>query len=228
MNLEKFKKNLIKYAMNLEIVIAVCISISILLGIFTLARYLMVIAKTDAYALYDTFKKFLSIALLLVIGVEMVLMLLSHSSSSILELVLFAIARKMLIYSETMLDLILGTVAIAIVFIIRKYLMSSKYTKYQSDEGNIVSAASPIHDLNFYSNMHIPENKGVTVGGLICHLSEETGVPIEVGAEYSIENVCMKIIKMKDGLIEKVVLRERSSENIEVESKEKVHATSQH
>ncbi len=127
-NLDKFKSKLIKYARHMEFGIALCIVLAILLGLMTLFKYLAVIAVSDIGEIYNIFKSFLSIALLLVIGLELVLMLLTHSSKSILELVLFAIARKMLVYSETMLDLILGTIAIAIVFTIQKYLMSTKST----------------------------------------------------------------------------------------------------
>ncbi|ABR46997.1 hypothetical protein Amet_0772 [Alkaliphilus metalliredigens QYMF] len=218
MSTEGFKKKLVKYAMNLELIIAVCIVVAVIAGIVVLAKHLAVIAVADGYNIYETFKKFLSIALLLIIGVEMVLMLLSHSTSSILELVLYAITRKMLIYSETMLDLILGTVAIAIVFVIRKYLMSNKYRKESSYEGAIISAASPIHDLNFDSDLDIPENKGTTVGGLICRLSEETCNPVEEGAKYTVGNVTMKILKIKDGLIEKVLLTEDEEKETETET----------
>ena len=50
------------------------------------------------------------------------LMIINHSTKAILELILFVIARKMLIYSNTMLDLVLGTLAISMVFFISKYL----------------------------------------------------------------------------------------------------------
>ncbi len=73
-------------------------------------------------------------ALLLIVGIELVLMLLTHSATSILELVLFAIARKMLVYSETMLELLIATAAIAIVFAIKKYLIGSKYSLRKSKD----------------------------------------------------------------------------------------------
>jgi len=74
--------------------------------------------------------------------------------------------------------------------------------------GKVISAALPIHAINFDEGLDIPENKGSTIGGLICHLSEETCKPVEEGAEYTIGDVTMKIMKIKDGLIEKVLLVE--------------------
>ena len=72
---------------------------------------------------YELFQDFLSHALLLIVGVELILMIINQTTKGILELVLYVIARKMLIYAHTMLDLMLGTVAIAIVFVILKFLI---------------------------------------------------------------------------------------------------------
>lgn len=198
---EDIKKRLVKLATGLELVLAFLIVIAIAIGLVTVVKYLGIIFNSDVHDTYNVFKDFLGVALSLVIGVELVLMLMSHSTSSILELVLFAIARKMLVYSQTMMDLLIGTAAILMVFLIRKYLMSSKYALR---EGRVISAASPIHALNFDGDLHIPEDKGNTIGGLICSLAQENRSPVEEGAEFSIGNVALKILKMKDGVIEQV------------------------
>lgn len=207
MKAHDFKKNLTKFTMNLELILAVFLAIAIIIGFVSVFKQLGYILETDSSHTYEVFKKFLGFILLLVVGVEMVLMLLSHSTSAILELVLFAIARKMLIYSENMTDLVLGTVAIAGVFAIKKYLMAREPVSVK--EGYVLSAAESVHDVNFSNGFHIPENKGNTIGGLICQLSEETCVPVEEGAEYYAGNMKIQIIKMRDGLIEKVLLKEK-------------------
>lgn len=207
------KRKITTYAMNLELVLAICLTLGILIGLVSVLQYIVLILRTDIHNIYEVIKQFLAIVLLLVVGIELVLMLLSHSSSSIIELVLFAIARKMLVYSETMLDLILGTLAIAIVFAIRKYLMSK--VKFFTPQGSIVSAALPIHDINFDAGLNLPDNKGHTLGGLIASLSEETFTPIAEGAEYDVGNVNIKIISMKDGLVENVIIKEKKKDELE-------------
>ncbi|WP_459762446.1 hypothetical protein [Alkaliphilus crotonatoxidans] len=204
-NLDKFKGKLIKCAMHMEFGIALCIVLAILLGLVILFKYLAIIAVSDIEGIYNIFKAFLSIALLLVIGVEMVLMLLTHSSRSILELVLFAIARKMLVYSETMLDLILGTIAIAIVFIIQKYLVPANSTL---EKGQLNVDMHTIQDEYEYSDGMI-EDKEMLTDRLISHLYEESGTPLREGAEYSTGNIYMKIMKLKDGTIEKIKFKEK-------------------
>ncbi|SDK06532.1 transporter associated domain-containing protein [Natronincola ferrireducens] len=213
MKAHDFKKQLTKFTLNLELILAVCLAVAILIGLFDIVKYLAHIIQTDLTDTYNVFKKFLAFTLLLVVGIELVLMLLSHSTSAMLELVLFAIARKMLIYSETMLDLILGTAAIAGVFAIKKYLMTKK--PLSERDGHVISAAQSVHDINFTTGLDIPENKGNTIGGLICHLSEETCTPVEEGSEYEVGNIKIRILKMKDGLIEKVILNENHIREVE-------------
>lgn len=207
MKAHDFKKYLTKFAINLELILAVFLSVAIFIGFLSVFKQLAHILEVDYSESYQVFKKFLGYILLLVVGVEMVLMLLSHSTSAILELVLFAIARKMLIYSETMTDLLLGTAAIAMIFAIKKYLMTRENVALH--EGHLISAAESIHDVNFTTGLHIPENKGNTIGGLVCYLSEESCTPIEEGSEYHLGSLAIQVVKMKDGLIEKVLLKEK-------------------
>ena len=63
---------------------------------------------------------------MLVIGVELVVMLSLHIPGVLLEVLLYAIARKLILLPKAsgMTDLLLGVIAIAVLFAIRKYLMS--------------------------------------------------------------------------------------------------------
>ncbi len=62
-------------------------------------------------------KVFLAHTLLLVVGLELSLMLISHTPGKVLEVVLYAIARKMLISSANMTDILFGgVIALALVF----------------------------------------------------------------------------------------------------------------
>lgn len=114
---EKFEE----LAEFLEIVLAIIITIGVIVG---LAKGVSFIKDfTDISALsYESFKEFLKYILMLVVGVEFVLMLLTHSIDRIVELVVFVIARKMLVYGSSMLDMVLGSIAVAVVFATIKYL----------------------------------------------------------------------------------------------------------
>ncbi|HSQ88865.1 hypothetical protein, partial [Romboutsia sp.] len=74
---------------------------------------------------YSQLNDMLGQILLLVIGVELVVMLSLHIPGALLEVLLYAIARKMLLLpkSEGMVDVLIGVIAIAGIFAIRKYLV---------------------------------------------------------------------------------------------------------
>ena len=109
----------------IEVIIAVILMIGIVIGLTDLIKYLLEILKSPPSESYDLFQSFLGHALLLIVGAELISMILYHSNKSLLELLLFVIARKMLIYANTMADLVLGSIAIAIVFATLRYLIKS-------------------------------------------------------------------------------------------------------
>ena len=65
----------------------------------------------------------LSVTLNLVIGVEFTKMLIKHTPESVVDVLLFAIARQMVVYHERTLDLLIGVLAIAGLFAIKKFLL---------------------------------------------------------------------------------------------------------
>ena len=69
------------------------------------------------------FAGILSITLNLVIGVEFTKMLIKHTPESVVDVLLFAIARQMVVYHERTLDLLIGVLAIGGLFAIKKVLL---------------------------------------------------------------------------------------------------------
>lgn len=71
----------------------------------------------------EQFTEFLGNALTLFIGVEFVKMLAKHTAENLLEVLMFAIARQMVVEHLNMVETLIGVVAIAVIFAIRKYLL---------------------------------------------------------------------------------------------------------
>ena len=69
------------------------------------------------------FTEFLGNILTLIIGVEFVKMLAKHTAENLLEVLMFAIARQMIVEQLNMIDTLIGIISIAIIFFIRKYLL---------------------------------------------------------------------------------------------------------
>ena len=71
----------------------------------------------------DTIHHILIAGFNLVIAVEFVRMLLKHSAGSVLEIVLFSVARGMVVEHSTELQTLFIVVSLGLVFFIRKYLL---------------------------------------------------------------------------------------------------------
>ncbi len=105
-----------------EIILSIVILVVIALaGI----RLIMEVAGTSVPNM-DTefFTSFLSQALSLVVGVEFVKMLCQHSAQTVVEVLMFATARQMVVEHLKTKETLIGVISIAILFAIRKYLMT--------------------------------------------------------------------------------------------------------
>lgn len=71
----------------------------------------------------EQFTQFLGNVLTLLIGVEFVKMLAKHTAENLLEVLMFAIARQMVVEHLNMTETLIGVVAIAVIFTVRKYLL---------------------------------------------------------------------------------------------------------
>ena len=88
-------------------------------------RLIMDVSGTPIHSM-DTefFTDFLSQALSLVVGVEFVKMLCQHSAQTVVEVLMFATARQMVVEHLKTKETLIGVISIAILFAIRKYLMT--------------------------------------------------------------------------------------------------------
>lgn len=130
MMIKKQEKTLLKLSKVFELVLSIIILIIVFLGMMDLSRsvYQSYIVEFATPVEYSELNSFLAEGLLLVIGVELVVMLCLHVPGTLIEVLLFAIARKLILLPKTsgMIDLFLGILAIGIIFAIRKYLLNQE------------------------------------------------------------------------------------------------------
>ncbi len=195
-----------KYTIWLEIAITILIAVGITIGLLDIGTYLIEIFHARLNVSYEVFQQFLAHSLLLIVGVELMLMIINHSTKAILELILFVIARKMLIYASTMQELVWGTVAIAVVYIIMKYLMTP--TDLLGRDNRVHSASRRVQDL-YASGIVLPLDKGDTLGGLVFRLAQEQNKPIKEGQEFDLGAVIVRIVKATAGVIEQVMVLDK-------------------
>ena len=113
---EKESRLLLKVSKAFETALSIVLIIIIFLGMIDLVRsvYTAYIVDFANPVEYSQLNAFLAEALLLVIGVELVVMLSLHIPGALLEVLLYAIARKLILLPKTsgMGDLLLGIIAI--------------------------------------------------------------------------------------------------------------------
>lgn len=70
----------------------------------------------------EAFSELLSMASMLVIGVEFVNMLCNHSMGAVIEIMLLAIARQMIVNHTSPLENLLAVLSVGLLYLFRKYL----------------------------------------------------------------------------------------------------------
>ena len=114
-----FRDQIAEAAGILEVVLSGIVLIALLMSIVPLLR-LMPGLLTDADSM--EVHTFLERALDIVIGIEFIKMLAKHSPGRALEVLLYAIARHMIVGHESAVENFISVASIALIFFVRKFL----------------------------------------------------------------------------------------------------------
>lgn len=120
---KKVLKCIILFGHVLETVLAVLIMVGLIISL----KPLVLEVGELGNGLGEALPHFLEAAFNLVIGIEFVDMLTKHSPGSALEVLLYAIVRHMVLEGGTTKDMVIGTAAILVIFIIRKYFFVDSF-----------------------------------------------------------------------------------------------------
>lgn len=197
----KVSEKIVKGVFILEAALALFLIAGVIVGSYDLFRYFKIIYDTPPLQTFQVLQTFLGHTLTLVIGLELVIMLVKHTPSSVIEVLLYAIARKMIIESKTMLDILLGIMAIAGLFAINKVFAPGKFFV---QEGTIVNSAMSTREVNELVDVNIPENLGNTIGGVVARLCMEHEEKPVIGKSFHVSDAEISIISMEGELIQKI------------------------
>lgn len=129
LNLRKFlQERVYGFTYALELIVAFFIIIAIVISLIKAGADLAGLwtALDDQTA----FRSYLEVVFDIVIGIEFIKMLCRHDLSSVVEVLLFAIARQMIVEHMPMNQGLIGIIAISILFAIRKWLYIEKDNKH--------------------------------------------------------------------------------------------------
>ena len=127
-----------KLAAVLEFFITVMMAIGIILLCISLAGSLFHLPGTEPFPAYE---ELLTTCFNLIIGVELIRMMSYHTSDTVFEVLIFAIARQIIIDHSSAISSLIGVCSIAVLFATGKYLFPSsrKLTKPDKEQEEFVS-----------------------------------------------------------------------------------------
>ncbi|WP_315081387.1 hypothetical protein [uncultured Clostridium sp.] len=119
---------IIKIANYFEVALAIVVMLLVLLATIDAVKHIVEIFIINSKRIveYEEINDLLAQIFLLIIGIELVIMLSLHTPDTIMEVLLYAIARKLLLIPKdgAMTELLLGIIAISGLFMVRKYFIN--------------------------------------------------------------------------------------------------------
>ena len=114
----------------LEVVLSVLVLIALLISMVPIAGEMFSLVTNKST---DAFQTFLGHAFNLVIGIEFIKMLAKHSPGSALEVLLYAIARSMILDHSSPLGNLISVVSIGVIFLIRRFVFVPSFGSTMPD-----------------------------------------------------------------------------------------------
>lgn len=120
--MKDIKERLIQITGWMEIMVAVLLIIAITAAGVLVIRDAVLDLGDGLFQLEILLKRVLT----LVVGLEFAKMLILHTPESVLEVLLYAVARQIVIYHDSALENLIGVLAVGVIFVIRKYFVMKK------------------------------------------------------------------------------------------------------
>lgn len=131
---EKVRKIIQKICGLLDLIAAVLVLIAILCSIFSLVRDVGVFQRLLTNP--SEFKHYLEQVFMLVIGIEFLGMLCRPSSENVIEVLIFLVARHMIVGDTTPYQDFVSVISVALLCVVRRYLRVAE-EKQKKDKENI-------------------------------------------------------------------------------------------
>ena len=194
------KNEVFKVSKWVELFISAIIMIAVIGGTIYLVKDVVQLMMN--YPTSRDIYKFVGVAFNLVICIEFVKMLCKHTPDTLVEVMMFAIARQMIVEHTSPQQNLIVVLAIAILFTIKKFF----FGKFDDIDQRISSINELVH-------VEIPkETQHQTLGELLeKRIGTESG-NFQVGQCYFFEGGALRVAKVKNGKITQIeVIRSKSA-----------------
>ena len=130
----KLEKYIQKICEILELIVAVFVVIGILLSVFSFLKDFQIFC--DVMNSTSAFKHYLDNIFVIVIGIEFLKMLCRPTSDNVMEILIFLVARHMIVDTTTTYENFVAVISVAILCIVRRYLhvMEKKDSSLDKEE----------------------------------------------------------------------------------------------
>lgn len=193
-----YVSNLLRHlAVILEFFIAAMLSVGIILLCCRMAISLGYIPDLNVWPNYDDL---LETCFNLIIGVELIRMMYYHTPNTVFEVLLFAIARQIIIDHSSPWGSLIGVTAIAVLFATRKFL----FCEFDISDEVIFRATSKVKTINKLMGLQIPFEPGDTLGKVILAQLEKEEIEIGIGACVYFQDCGLRVAKMHNGKISRI------------------------
>ncbi|MDD2534120.1 MAG: phosphate-starvation-inducible PsiE family protein [Eubacteriales bacterium] len=143
---------------------------------------------------------YLGVIFELIIAVEFVKMISKHTPESTIEVLLFVIARKIVIDEPRYNEILLGVAAIAALFIVKKYLIQKS-----NPDACILEGRTLLKEANAILGTHFAvEDGGLSVRDVIMNALSREEKQLFVGQEINLQNYQFRIYSLKNNEIDAI------------------------
>lgn len=181
----------------LELIISVLLSVVIIA--MTIHLFLQVVPNyIDGTSL--NLEGFLGKVMTIAIGVELIKMLCKHTPSTVIEVLVFAISRQMVVGHPASFETLMGVASLAVLFATRKFLLC----KMDEFEKIVYRASQSVKVVNRLSKIKLPLDKGNTLGELVEEKLREEGMVAGIGSLAEFSDCNLRVDSLKDGKISRI------------------------
>ena len=184
-------------AVILEFTIAIMLAVGVILLCLLMVGSIGNIPNLDVWPNYDDL---LETCFNLIIGVELIRMMYSHAPSTVFEVLLFAIARQIIVEHSSIFSSLIGVCAIAVLFATRKFL----FCEFDVSDETIFRATSKAKAVNKILGINIPYESGDTLLDVLLRNLENHDIEVGVGACFYFNDCGLRVAKMRDGKISRI------------------------
>ena len=197
--MQKYAHLFLKYLTKiLEFVIAALLACGIIIMTVKLGFSMGELTDASTYPNYDDL---LTACFNLIIGVELIRMLYLHTPLTVFEVLMFAIARQIIIDHSSPVNSLLGVIAIAILFAARQFLVAS----FGETDKTVFRATQKVCQINRLFQLNIPSSdKDDTLLDVLLQKLDEDGTEVGTGACAYFSGLGLRVAKIKDGKITRI------------------------